>query len=192
MHKVSSGARALAGVFATAALLITLGSSAALAASPNTSFGFNAPDIQGFPSGAVALTGGGTFNASTGFVHAGGGFSCTADVGPGVPLTGCLTGQGVRWDTDSLLSTTMFRCNTQETARPAFTSEDTVVLHADFYRAGDANDESFTANMIVTTQDLDAAPGIQNVWVQGTVAVPQPCLVPTRSGCRARHRDPGS
>jgi hypothetical protein len=62
----------------------------------------------------------------------------------------------------------MFRCNAAETLRPATTGEDTVVLSADFYRAGDANDESFTANMIVTTQDLDQAiPGVQNVWVQG-------------------------
>ena len=51
---------------------------------------------------------------------------------------------------------------------PATTGEDTVVLRADFYRAGDGNDESFTANMIVSTQDLDPhIGGVQNVWVQG-------------------------
>ena len=84
------------------------------------------------------------------------------------PLTGCLTGQGVRWDTANLLRTTMFKCTANETLQPATTSSDTAVLAADFYRAGDANDESFTANMIVTTNDLDRdLPGIQNVWVQG-------------------------
>ena len=52
--------------------------------------------------------------------------------------------------------------------RPATTAEDTVVLSADFYRAGDGNDESFTANMIVAAHDIapDIA-GVQNVWVQG-------------------------
>jgi len=45
---------------------------------------------------------------------------------------------------------------------------DIVVVQADFYRAGDANDESFTAQMIVSTQDLAGdIQGIQNVWVQG-------------------------
>ena len=41
-------------------------------------------------------------------------------------------------------------------------------LLADFYRAGDGNDESFTAQMIVSADDI--APdigGIQNVWIQG-------------------------
>jgi hypothetical protein len=43
-----------------------------------------------------------------------------------------------------------------------------VVLLADFYRAGDGNDESFTAQMIVSADDIapDVA-GIQNVWIQG-------------------------
>ena len=42
------------------------------------------------------------------------------------------------------------------------------VLDADFYRAGDGNDESFTAQMIVSAEDIapDIA-GIQNVWIQG-------------------------
>jgi hypothetical protein len=167
MHKRSLRARVLAGTFIATVLLIALGSSAAFAASSNTSFGFHASNIQGFPPGAIALTGGGTFNASTGSAHLGGGFSCTASVTQG-PLTGCQAGEGVRWDTASLLPGTLFKCTGTESLRPATTSDDTVVLHADFYRAGDGNDESFNANMIVTTQDLDAAiPGVQNVWVQG-------------------------
>ena len=42
------------------------------------------------------------------------------------------------------------------------------MLQADFYRAGDGNDESFTAQMIVSPNDIAPdIPGIQNVWVQG-------------------------
>jgi len=42
------------------------------------------------------------------------------------------------------------------------------VLSADFYRAGDGNDESFRAQMIVTSKDLDPiTDGIQNLWIQG-------------------------
>jgi hypothetical protein len=50
----------------------------------------------------------------------------------------------------------------------ATTDENTVVLLADFYRAGDGNDESFTAQMIVSADDI--APdilGIQNVSIRG-------------------------
>jgi hypothetical protein len=36
----------------------------------------------------------------------------------------------------------------------ATTDENTVVLLADFYRAGDGNDESFTAQMIVSADDI--------------------------------------
>jgi hypothetical protein len=42
------------------------------------------------------------------------------------------------------------------------------VLQADFYRAGDGIEESFTAQMIVSATDI--APdfqGLQNLWVQG-------------------------
>jgi hypothetical protein len=52
--------------------------------------------------------------------------------------------------------------------KTATTSNATVVLQGDFYRAGDANDESFTAQIIVSNEDI--APdiqGIQNLWVQG-------------------------
>jgi hypothetical protein len=44
----------------------------------------------------------------------------------------------------------------------------TAVLLSDFYRAGNGNDESFKAPMIVSQDDI--APeieGVQNVWVQG-------------------------
>ena len=102
-------------------------------------------------------------------MHAGGGFSCTHDVNQ-LFLAGCLQGQGVRWDTAGLLASTSFKCTgaLTEALKPATTGSDTVVLQADFYRAGDANDESFSAQMIVSTQDIAGdIPGVQNVWVQG-------------------------
>ena len=52
--------------------------------------------------------------------------------------------------------------------KTATTSSDTVALRGDFYRAGDGNIESFTANMIVSSHDIAPdIPGVQNVWVQG-------------------------
>ena len=160
-------------VLAAAVLLIAAPASAARG---NTGFGFNATDISGFPTGAARLTGGGAFNPDTGFVKSAGGFRCTEDVRQGplaAPLHGggpCLAGQGVRWDTAALLPSTTFKCTgaATEALKTATTAEDTVVLQADFYRAGDGNDESFTAQMIVS--DHDIAPditGIQNVWIQG-------------------------
>ena len=168
MHRISLSTR-VAAAFATALLIVALGASAASAAGPHTGFGFNAHDIAGFPTGAVTLTGGGAFDPSSGFVHSGGGFNCTASVNQG-PLAGCQTGQGVRWDTVELLRGTTFKCtgSTGETLKPADTGAGVVVLHADFYRAGDGNDESFTANMIIA--DHDIAPDIAGVperWVQG-------------------------
>ena len=153
-------------VLAAAVPIVMLGASAAGAAGPNTSFAFNARDITG-SSGAVTLTGGGAFNSSTHPAHSGGSFSCISAVSAG-PLAGCQTGQGVRWDSDSLLTGTNFRCLATEALKPVTTTDDTVVLHADFYRAGDGIDESFNANMFVSTHDIDTdIPGVQNVWVQG-------------------------
>jgi hypothetical protein len=133
-------------------------------------FGFNSQTISGFPGGRSAeLTGGGAFDLGSGFVHAAGGFRCLSDINGG-PLNGCLAGQGVRWDTSSLLQSSVFTCTgaAVEPVKTAFTNDSTVVLLADFYRQGDGNNESFTAKMIVSQSDLDpVAPGIQNVWIQG-------------------------
>jgi hypothetical protein len=150
-------------------MVIQLTASAAGATGSNVGFGFNATRISGFPTGEVTLTGGGAFDVSTGFAHAGGGFSCTSPVSQG-PLAGCLTGEGVRWDTEALLSETTFKCtgSESETLKPISADEDTAVLQADFYRAGDGIDESFTADIIVARNDI--APdidGVQNAWVQG-------------------------
>jgi len=141
---------------------------------PRTGFGFNG-NASGFPKGTVILTGGGSFNAASANnvvptitdVHSGGGFSCTDSIGQG-PLGGCATGQGVRWDTAQLLESTQFKCSLGDGLKPAATDDSTVVLLADFYRAGDANDESFTAQMIVSERDLaPLIPGDQHLWVQG-------------------------
>jgi hypothetical protein len=141
---------------------------------PRTGFGFNG-NASGFPKGSVILTGGGSFNAATANdtvpsitdVRSGGGFSCTDSIGQG-PLTGCATGQGVRWDTAQLLASTKFKCSLGDALKPAATDDSTVVLLADFYRAGDGNDESFTAQMIVSERDLaPLIPGDQHLWVQG-------------------------
>jgi hypothetical protein len=158
-------------VFAAAIPIVVLGTSAAGAAGPNTSFAFNARDITGLnaASGAVTLTGGGAFNSSTGPAHSGGSFSCTSTVGGSGFLAGCQTGQGVRWDSDTLVPNQTFKCvATEPVANTVSTSDDTVVLTADFYRAGDGTDESFVANMIVSAHDIDnTLQGVQNVWVQG-------------------------
>ena len=139
-------------------------------------FGFNGT-VSGFPTGTVFLTGGGAFNRAENFVNAGGGFRCVEAVLQG-PLstsinprdTGpCLAGEGVRWDTASLLDSTTFKCTgaATEVLKTAVTSGTTVVLQADFYRASNGNDESFTAKMIVS--DTDIAPDFPGVrlWVQG-------------------------
>jgi hypothetical protein len=167
MHTtISLRTRVLVGAtaaLAAAALILVIGASAAVAAGPNTSFAFNARGI----GGAVALTGGGAFGSSSHPAHSGGGFRCTSPVSSG-PLAGCQTGEGVRWDSDSLLTGTNFKCVANEALKPVSTSDDTVVLHADFYRAGDGIDESFNANMFVSSHDIDNdLPGVQNVWVQG-------------------------
>jgi hypothetical protein len=159
-------------------VLLALPAMTADASQPRVAFGFNAPRISGFPTGAVRLTGGGSFDLTTGTGNSAGGFDCLADVLQG-PLSvnrspksvgPCLRGQGVRWDTAELLRGTTFKCTgaAGEALKPAATNDDTVVLQADFYRAGNGNDESFTAQMIVADHDLapDIA-GTQNIWVQG-------------------------
>jgi len=156
-------------LFALAAATLALSASALAASQGQTGFGFNAADIKGFPTGSARLTGGGAYNPETGSVKSAGGFRCTSDVGQG-PLAGCLGGEGVRWDTAELRRSTTFKCTgaAAEPLKTATTDDTTVVLLADFYRAGDGNDESFTAQMIVAGHDI--APdidGIQNVWIQG-------------------------
>jgi hypothetical protein len=134
----------------------------------NQAFGFNAGNVSGFPGGrAATLTGGGAFNLAQNFVNSGGGFSCLSNITAG-PFSGCQTGQGVRWDTAALLPSSNFQCTGADAVKTATTGNATVVLVSDFYRAGDGNNESFTAKMIVSDSDLaPEIPGVQNVWIQG-------------------------
>jgi len=139
-------------------------------------FGFHG-SVTGFGPGVVNLTGGGSYDPATAtnivssetVGHGSGGFSCLNTV-ERLNLNGCETGQGVRWDTEQLLASTGFKCTgaATEPGKTAFTDEHTVVLQSDFYRAGDANDESFRAKIIVADHDLDASrDGVQNIWIQG-------------------------
>jgi len=168
MFRITTGA-SVAVLVALAATVLVLVAPASAAAPSRVGFGFNASSIAGFDGGGkVFLTGGGGFDVSGDFVHSGGGFHCLETVSKGL-LSGCLQGQGVRWDTEKVLASTGFKCTgaAAEALKNASTDEHHVVLQADFYRAGDANDESFQANIIVSDQDLDAVmPGDQNVWIQ--------------------------
>ena len=119
----------LALAAAALAAALALAGSARAANASQTSFGFNAADVSGFPTGSVFLTGGGAYSPDTSF-----------------KCTGAVT----------------------EALKPAVTDRNTAVLQADFYRAGDGDDESFSAQMIVSRNDLDPDTlGTQNVWVQG-------------------------
>jgi len=160
----------LAG-FVVVVFLLTGGAGGAIQAftQAKVGFGFNSPNISGFPTGAAELTGGGAYVPGTTFVHSGGHFRCIQTILQG-PLNGCLAGQGIRWDTAALLASTTFKCtgSASETLKTATTGSHTVVLVADFYRQGDGNDESFTAKMIVSDSDLASdVSGTQNVWIQG-------------------------
>lgn len=133
------------------------------------SFSFNAASISGAPTGEVFLTGGGVYDAATGFVKAGGAFRCLADINQG-PLSGCKAGEGVRWDAKQLLPSTTFKCSGApgELLKTAVTDDHTVVILADFYRQGDGVNESFTARMIVSGVDQATdLLGVQSVWLQG-------------------------
>jgi hypothetical protein len=165
----------------TMALFVFAGSlligSAVLAQPATGSFGFNGT-VSGFPTGAVRITGGGAYDLASSFVHSAGGFRCREDVLQG-PLSAsinpddpgpCLAREGVRWDTAGLLTSTRFKCTgaLTEALKTATTTDKTVVLQGDFYRAGDGNDESFTAQMIISETEIapNDFPGA-NMWVQG-------------------------
>lgn len=139
-----------------------------------SAFGFNG-SVRGFPSGEVRLTGGGSYDPATAndvvptptTVKSAGGFDCTTPVAQG-PLAGCQGGEGVRWDTVQLLASTPFTCTGVDAPKTAVTGNGTAVLLADFYRAGDGDDQSFTAKIIISDTDLaDDIDGVQTLWVQG-------------------------
>jgi len=138
-------------------------------------FGFNGT-ASGFPTGEVFLTGGGSYDRFANRVASGGGFRCLADVLQGPLSTSinsddvgpCLAGEGVRWDTAALLPSTTFKCTgaAGETLKTAVTGDKTVVLQADFYRASNGNEESFTAKIIVSDGDIASDFPGANIWVE--------------------------
>jgi hypothetical protein len=141
---------------------------------PRVGFSLNGT-VSGFPTGVVFLSGGGAYDRASHAVAAGGGFRCVDRVLQGPLSTSinpddpgpCLKDEGIRWDTAALLDSTMFKCTAAATPEPATTNDHTVVLQGDFYRAGDGNEESFTATMIVSDGDISTHfPGV-NIWVQG-------------------------
>lgn len=178
--RYTTPSRALAALCLSLVLACDRGSAPTQAARANfqivgrSGFGFNGT-VSGFPTGAVRLTGGGSFDPSTASntvptktsASSAGGFDCVASVAQG-PLAHCEAGQGVRWDTEQLLESTSFKCTGSDPLKPIATDDHTAVLLADFYRAGDGNDESFRAQMIVSDGDIAPdIPGVQNLWVQG-------------------------
>ena len=166
MSRTPSPFRVVAACFAAAMLVLVIGASAASASSSRGGFAFAARDVRGAPAGAVAIIGGGAFDSAGTFARGGGAFRCTESVGQG-PLVGCQAGEGVRWHTDTALASTPFRC-ASDAVKTGVPSADTAVFRATFFRAGDGNTPSFTANMIVAGHDIapDLA-GMQNVWIQG-------------------------
>jgi hypothetical protein len=81
-------------------------------------FGFNGRLISGFPRGiAVSMTGGGAYDLNES-ANAGGEFRCLSDINfP--PFSGCLAGEGARWDAAALLGSTLFRCAAFDTIKTA-------------------------------------------------------------------------
>lgn len=142
-------------------------------ASARASVGFNG-SVSGAPTGAVRLTGGGSFDPATAsnivptetIATLGGSFRCTAAVAQG-PLSGCGIDEGVRWNTAQLLASSGFKCTGADAGKTATTDGHTAVLRARFFRSGDGNDQSFTALMFIADHDLAPdLPGVQNFWIQ--------------------------
>ena len=130
-------------------------------------FNFNAPSVSGFANAEAFITGGGTFDPVAGVVKAGGAFHVLRDITTG-PLAGVRAGETVRWDSDELVRSFDIRCSGAETARTVSTGDRTVVMNADFYRAGDGDNASLHAVMFVSADDQDAGlSGNQTVWIQG-------------------------
>jgi hypothetical protein len=158
-----------------ALMTLALQASPSQAGASKVGFGFHG-SVSGFPTGAVTITGGGVYDpvtasntvGATTFAHAAGSFKCTEDVKQG-PLAGCAAGEGVKWDTAQLLASEPFKCTLSGEHTTASTDRDTVVLLADFYRAGDGIEESFAhVKMMVSANDeRPDLPGIQNIWIAG-------------------------
>lgn len=155
--------------------LVESSSSSSVASALRVGFGFNGV-VSGFPTGKVFLSGGGAFDPTANLADSGGGFRCLEDVLQGPLSTSinpndpgpCRAGEGVRWDTAALLPSTTFKCTgaASEALKTAVTTNTTVVLQGDFYRASNGNDESFTAKIILSDGDIAPDfPGV-NLWIE--------------------------
>ena len=121
---------------------LTLGLVSPASATGRESFSFNAPVISGFPGGRSAVAHRRRRLYPAGFRSRRRQLRLHSDISAGL-FTGCQNGQGVRWDTDTALTSTTFRCTgaATETLKAAETGDKTVVMLADFYREGDGNDD---------------------------------------------------
>lgn len=130
-------------------------------------FHVNSRDVSGFSTGTVRIAGGGSYDWDTGFIRGSGPFTCVTSIEQG-PLSGCLEGQGIRWDASELLYAAEYSCTGIPGERVAATGPGSLVLYANFYRKGDGRNASFFGKMIVSTEDLDPnLPGEQHVWIDG-------------------------
>src|SRR5262249_4550559 len=128
----------LMAVSAIGVLAMLAGATSASAAVPqHVRFAFVSPHIAGAPTGSVAMVGSGNYDTPTGPLHANGFFQCTASVAQGQgPLAGCLSGQGVFWNSTTLNPTQRFVCGT-DAPKTVTTDDQTVAFNANFFRAGD-------------------------------------------------------
>jgi hypothetical protein len=116
--------------------------------------------------GAIAMNGGGRYEAASGFLQGGGGFRVTSDINSG-PLAGLRAGDSGHWVAAELLPSSGFKCGFPgEAGKTATTDDDTVVLQAEFIRAGDPT--PLAAKVFFSAQDEDPiSGGRQDVWIQG-------------------------
>jgi len=156
----------VAVVLAVAALLTPLSSNARSQTSQH-SFNFNADGVRGIGTGEARIAGGGQYDPVSGVVKAGGSFRVLQDISAG-PLAGLKAGEGVKWDSDETLPSFSIKCTGAETPRTVFSGPNTVIMQAEFYRAGDGNTASLHAVMFVSSDDQDGGiSGTQTVWIQG-------------------------
>ncbi len=151
----------------------------------NQAFGFRAPSVTGHivggvVTGEVSLAGGGAYDTTTGFIHAGGSFKCIETVtNPGATLNGCLAGQGGRWHALTLLPQRQFRCTGQplvEGQKIAKTDDNTVVMVAHFFLQGEDEPRAAVEMFVSQVDEAPAGlpgtpsgtlPGNQKAWIQG-------------------------
>jgi hypothetical protein len=148
-------------------LTMTVFALAALAAPVSVAHAGRNLDFPPVTVGAIEISGGGTTNPQTGAVRAGGQFHALSDITAG-PLAGLRAGDGVRWEVDQFLPSSLFKCVGAEVAQTVTASPNTVVAKVLFFTRGDGNQASFSANVFISTDDEDPLqPGVQNIWIQG-------------------------